>query len=73
MFFPCSSCRINFLEFLKKCPFKGSGRVELATYVCDLHNEVNFKIGKPIFDCSKVLDKWGGKEISSDEMKLIIK
>ena len=29
-------------------------------YVCELHNTVNKRLGKEIFDCAKVEEKWGG-------------
>ena len=31
---------------------------EYAKLMCDLHNEVNVKLGKPTFDCSKVYERW---------------
>lgn len=29
-------------------------------YMCNLHNQVNERIKKPIFDCKKALSFWGG-------------
>jgi len=29
-----------------------------AKWLCDLHNIVNVKLGKPVFDCSKVDERW---------------
>ena len=37
-----------------KHPVKAQSREELSKYMCDLHNEVNKYLGKPLFDCSKV-------------------
>ena len=33
-------------------------RVNFSKWVCELHNEVNDRLGKPQFDCSKVLERW---------------
>jgi hypothetical protein len=32
----------------------------LVGYVCKLHNIVNERLDKPIFDCNKAFDFWGG-------------
>jgi FAD-linked sulfhydryl oxidase len=37
-----------------KHPPKVESRKELSQYMCELHNEVNKYLGKPVFDCSKV-------------------
>lgn len=29
-------------------------------YLCELHNTVNIRLKKEIFDCSKLEEKWGG-------------
>ena len=29
-------------------------------YMCMLHNQVNKSINKPIFDCDKASEYWGG-------------
>lgn len=43
-----------------KRPFTGKGREDFMQYVCELHNTVNKRLGKEIFDCAKVEEKWGG-------------
>lgn len=35
----------------------GSG-TELSMWLCKIHNEVNEMLGKPSFDCSRVLERW---------------
>ena len=59
--FCCNACGNKFGNLLKDNPVKCSGRVELAQYLCDLHNKVNANLNKPIFDCNKVLEFWGGE------------
>lgn len=43
-------------------------RACLTQWLCRLHNEVNRKLGKPDFDCSKVDERWrdGWKDGSCD-------
>ena len=30
----------------------------LSEWFCNVHNEVNERLGKPKFDCSKVMERW---------------
>ena len=41
-------------------PVKSDSREELVYYICFLHNKVNEKLNKPIFDCKKAFEFWGG-------------
>lgn len=43
-------------------------RASFSQWLCRLHNEVNRKLGKPDFDCSKVDERWrdGWKDGSCD-------
>ena len=39
---------------------KANSREELVNYICKIHNIVNKVLNKPIFDCKKAFDYWGG-------------
>ena len=41
-------------------PFRYKSREELVFYICELHNDVNKRLNKPIHDCKKAFDIWGG-------------
>lgn len=43
---------------LKQEPIQATSNHELSQWLCRLHNKVNDKLGKPIFDCSKVNERW---------------
>ena len=43
---------------IRRNPPKTGSRHELATWMCDLHNEVNDRLGKPRFDCATVEERW---------------
>ncbi len=45
---------------LQDYPIKNGSRKEIVLYLCDLHNKVNQRLNKPIFDCQKAFDFWGG-------------
>jgi hypothetical protein len=45
---------------LQDYPIKNGSRTEIVLYLCDLHNKVNKRLSKPIFDCQKAFDFWGG-------------
>ena len=45
---------------LKENPVKNGSREELVLYLCGLHNIVNERLGKAIFDCKRAFEFWGG-------------
>ena len=58
--YPCKVCGKHFKEMLQNFPVKCSSREEFAFYLCDLHNKVNIRLGKPEYDCRKTFEIWGG-------------
>ena len=59
--YPCKKCRKFFLRLLKKNPIANENRNDLIYYFCFLHNQVNLRLNKPIFDCKKAELYWIGK------------
>ncbi|XP_063363474.1 FAD-linked sulfhydryl oxidase ALR [Cydia amplana] len=57
-FYPCEPCALDFREDLKENPPQTESRNALAQWLCERHNTVNEKLGKPEFDCSKVHERW---------------
>ena len=43
---------------LKKEPPQVNTRDDFSQWMCRLHNEVNTRLGKPLFDCSRVDERW---------------
>ncbi|CAO3587970.1 unnamed protein product [Absidia cylindrospora] len=39
-------------------PVQVESREKLSQWLCRRHNEVNVKLNKPVFDCSKVFEQW---------------
>jgi FAD-linked sulfhydryl oxidase len=57
--YPCGECASHFQKILKKFPPQTSSRTAAASWGCHVHNEVNKSKGKPLFDCSNILDHYG--------------
>ncbi|KXS21627.1 sulfhydryl oxidase, partial [Gonapodya prolifera JEL478] len=56
--YPCGYCAEHVRKVVDKDPPRVESRKDLAKWFCDLHNEVNVRLGKPIFDCAKVDERW---------------
>ncbi|SPO01330.1 related to erv1 protein, mitochondrial precursor [Cephalotrichum gorgonifer] len=56
--YPCWTCAEDFQGYItKKKPVVGS-RGEFGQWLCDAHNDVNRKLGKPEFDCKLWEERW---------------
>lgn len=56
--YPCWVCADDFQEYMRKDQLKVDGRKEFGNWLCQAHNEVNRKLGKKEFDCSKWEERW---------------
>jgi mitochondrial FAD-linked sulfhydryl oxidase len=57
-FYPCLWCAADFAENLKAKPVRAETREDLCIWLCEQHNQVNAKLGKPLFPCTlKTLDE----------------
>ncbi|KAG7250477.1 hypothetical protein CRUP_026166 [Coryphaenoides rupestris] len=67
-FFPCDECAEDLRDRLKTNQPDASSRHALSQWFCRLHNDVNVRLGKPQFDCSRVDERWldGWKDGSCD-------
>ncbi|MCO5572563.1 hypothetical protein L7F22_026319 [Adiantum nelumboides] len=57
--YPCKECADHFKEVLKINPVQTSSGVELAQWMCRVHNVVNRSLGKTNFPCQRVDARWG--------------
>jgi len=56
--YPCWVCAEDFQTYMgREAPRVGS-RGEFGMWLCGAHNEVNRKLSKPEFDCSKWEERW---------------
>ncbi|MCJ1310016.1 hypothetical protein MMC25_003677 [Agyrium rufum] len=58
--YPCWVCADDFREWMHKPGNEPrvEGREKLGRWMCEAHNEVNVKLGKQTFDCSKWAERW---------------
>lgn len=56
--YPCGHCASHLGENMKENPPKVGSRFELSRWLCERHNDVNVRLGKEKFDCSKVDERW---------------
>lgn len=56
--FPCKWCADDFAEYMEKHKPRVETRTEFSQWMCEAHNHVNQKLGKPLFDCSTVDQRW---------------
>jgi len=54
--YPCGDCARHFQKILKKYPPQVASRSTAAAWACHVHNEVNKRLKKDLFDCSKIGD-----------------
>ncbi|KAL7934576.1 ERV/ALR sulfhydryl oxidase domain-containing protein [Trichoderma chlorosporum] len=54
--YPCGDCARHFRGLLSKYPPQTSSRNAAAGWLCFVHNEVNERLKKPIFDCNNIGD-----------------
>lgn len=57
--YPCAPCAESFREILSKRPVNATSGPAFAKWMCQVHNDVNKEIGKDLFDCNNVGERWG--------------
>ncbi|KHO01094.1 augmenter of liver regeneration [Metarhizium album ARSEF 1941] len=56
--YPCWVCAEDFRTYIgREVPRVGS-RDDFGKWLCGAHNDVNRKLGKPEFDCSRWQERW---------------
>ncbi|KAI9206247.1 ERV/ALR sulfhydryl oxidase domain-containing protein [Polychytrium aggregatum] len=56
--YPCGYCAEHLQAEIKKHPPPVASNLILSKWLCVVHNKVNKSQGKPMFDCSRVLERW---------------
>ncbi|VVC25938.1 ERV/ALR sulfhydryl oxidase domain [Cinara cedri] len=66
--YPCEMCARDFAQLITFRPPVTSSQEALSDWLCGIHNQVNKKIGKTIFDCTECNERWrdGWKDGSCD-------
>ncbi|CAO3610158.1 unnamed protein product [Cunninghamella blakesleeana] len=56
--YPCGECAEHFQKLLEDYPPQTSSRIAASQWACAIHNKVNERLKKPIFDCSEIEAKY---------------
>ena len=58
--YPCWVCADDFRAWMESPANRPrlTGRAEFGRWMCDAHNAVNHKLGKPAFDCARWEERW---------------
>jgi FAD-linked sulfhydryl oxidase len=59
--FPCKICAKDFEQIINQHPPRLDSQKDFSLWLCEAHNHVNQKLGKPNFDCNKVDERWRAK------------
>ncbi|XP_054161527.1 FAD-linked sulfhydryl oxidase ALR-like [Oppia nitens] len=57
-FYPCDHCAEDFRKDITTDPPQTQNQHTLSQWFCHIHNKVNKKLGKELFDCNKVDERW---------------
>lgn len=58
---PCSSCRDHYISELNNNPPDTSSKLRLSSWLVDLHNRVNVRLGKPIVSMAQATQMFSGQ------------
>jgi len=56
--YPCGECASEFQQLLALYPPQTSSRLSASGWLCFVHNKVNERLQKPIFDCAHLDDEY---------------
>lgn len=57
-FYPCWFCAEDFRGYVQKIEPDTTTQDKFGKWLCNAHNEVNVKLGKPKFDCDLWKKRW---------------
>jgi FAD-linked sulfhydryl oxidase len=72
--YPCGDCASHFQKLIAKYPPQTSSRNAAAGWACFVHNQVNERLKKPLFDCNNIGDFYDcgcGEEDKKKKMKKV--
>ncbi|KAG5421045.1 ERV1 [Candida metapsilosis] len=57
-FYPCWYCGEDFVKYIDKHEPQTKSQDDLGKWLCEAHNDVNKKLGKPQFNCQFWKQRW---------------
>lgn len=68
---PCKECRCHFRDILQKYPPNVNNSCTLQTWLFNVHNEVNKRLGKSVFSIDQYQNLYGTSIAVHNERKLL--
>lgn len=65
--YPCGECARHFGELVRQSPPAVGSRRDFSMWMCEAHNTVNRRLGKPTFNCALVESRWAGLECEDED------
>lgn len=62
--YPCGHCASDFEDYIEENKVQTKNQDDFGKWLCNAHNAVNVKIGKPKFDCNLWKQRWKHGESS---------
>lgn len=56
--YPCPDCRQHMSKMFHELPPRLNSHDEFVQWICEAHNRVNIRLGKPTFDCGTHDERW---------------
>ncbi|CCH42599.1 FAD-linked sulfhydryl oxidase ERV2 [Wickerhamomyces ciferrii] len=56
--YPCGDCAQHFNKLLDEFPPQTSSRSIASVWGCDIHNKVNKRLNKPLYDCAHIIEDY---------------
>lgn len=56
--YPCPDCRQHMRKMFHELPPRLNTQQEFVQWICEAHNRVNVRLGKPVFDCATHDGRW---------------
>lgn len=66
--YPCTYCAKDWQDEIKEKPPRVDSRHEFSQWACEIHNVVNEKLGKSVFPCDKVDQRWRFEPKDQDKL-----
>merc|ERR1712080_768817 len=57
-FYPCEHCASDMRKDIQDEKPNVETGYSFAQWLCRLHNKTNIKLGKPVFDCNTIFERW---------------
>lgn len=65
--YPCGECARHWREVVRASPPALASRADFSRWMCEAHNVVNRRLGKPTFNCALAEARWAGVACEVDE------